>query len=386
MRLSINSFNLGRHKVLIAGILFFFALTISGAFTQVRATSEDTAPNGRLITIHDRGQVRVILSNAQNIRDALRDAKVNVFNEDLVEPGLDEPLVATDYTVNIYRARPVIVEDGPVREKIMTAGQTPKSIAAAAGIVLRDEDRATVTANPNIVIDGASVVLKIDRATTFTLNLFGKITEAYSHADTVGDMLKSKGIKLGKDDTLSINQDAPLTSGMLVAIYRNGIQTVTVEELIAFPTRQIQDVSQPVSYRKIDTPGVAGKKLVTYEITMQNGQEIKRAAIQTVIKESPKEQVETVGAKPSFSGDFAEALARLRSCESGGNYANKRNPLYRGAYQFSYQTWANKYGIYDPADASPAQQDQAAQELYARRGWQPWPACSKKLSLPDIYR
>jgi len=103
-----------------------------------------------------------------------------------------------------------------------------------------------------------------------------------------------------------------------------------------------------------------------------------------VVTEQPSKQVETVGSKPSFSGDFAAALAKLRACESGGNYANKNNASYRGAYQYSYSTWANKYGIYDPADASPAQQDQAARETYVRRGWQPWPHCGA--NLPDTYR
>lgn len=376
---------LGRNVVLVAGTLLTVLLLL-GAISRVGASTQDAARDGRLVTIHDRGESRVILTHAQNVADALKDARIQVVDEDTVEPGLDEQLVTTDYTVNIYRARPVIVIDGMVREKLMTAAQTPKSIASAAGITLNDEDQLTLSQNLNVVVDGASVVLTIDRAIPFTLNLYGKVTTVYTQGKTVEEMLDRKAIKLGKDDTLSVGLKTPISNGMVVSVYRNGVQTVTVEEPIVFPVRQIQDVAQAPSYRKIDSPGVNGKKLVTYEITVQNGQEIKRIAIQTVVVTQPKEQIETVGAKPTFSGDFSEALARLRSCESGGNYANKNNSLYRGAYQFGYQTWANKYGIYDPADATPAQQDQAARELYERRGWQPWPACSKKLGLPDIYR
>lgn len=386
MKLFLSYIRLGRQRFLLAGFLFFVIALFAGTMNHVSASTDDDAKNGRLVTIYDRGKTQVILTHAQNVADALKDAKVSVIKEDLVEPGLDEPLVSTDYAINIYRARPVIVVDGAIREKIMTAAQTIKTIAQSAGIELRDEDKGTLSLNPYVTYDGASAVLSIDRAKEFTLNLYGKTSQVFSHAKTVGEMMTQKNIVLGQNDTISVEISTPLTKGMSVSIWRNGDQMVTLEEEIPFPIRQIQAVDQPVGYKKIQSAGVSGKKVVTYKITMQNGQEISRTTTQTVVLVQPKEQVEVVGAKPTFSGDFADALARLRSCESGGNYANKRNPLYRGAYQFGYQTWANKYGIYDPADASPAQQDQAARELYMRRGWQPWPACSKKLGLPDIYR
>jgi resuscitation-promoting factor RpfB len=366
---------------LLVAVLFVTSLF---AFTTVGAENSDKAKNGRLITIHDRGQEKVILTHARTISDALQDGKISINPEDEVEPALDSELVATDYTVNIYRARPVVVVDGMVRQKIMTAAQTPANIAEAANVTLQDQDKTVLGVSDDIVTDGASTVLTIDRATEFTLNLYGTSSQAYSQEKTVGDMLAKKNITLGPDDSLSIDASKALIRGMVVEVWRNGTQTATVEEPIAFSVRKIQDADQPAGYRKVQTPGVDGRKNVTYEITMQNGKEVSRKMIQSVTLEEPKEQVEVVGAKPSFSGDFAAALAKLRACEAGGNYANKNNPLYRGAYQFSYSTWGNKYGIYDPADATPAQQDQAARELYVRRGWQPWPHCGS--SLPDIYR
>jgi uncharacterized protein YabE (DUF348 family) len=384
MRNIITSLNLVRYIVLTAtvcSLLFLF-----GVFNHAGASTKDEARDGRLITIHDRGEERVILTHAQNVEDALKDAGITTVNDDRVEPALDSELIETNYTVNIYRARPVIVVDGVFRQKIMTAAQTKSAIVTAAGLELNDEDVAVLSQSDDIVDDGASVILTLDRATQFTLNLYGKTATAYTQGATVGEMLDRKHVSLGPDDNVSVDLDTPITAGMTVSVYRDGVSTVTVEEEIAFAIRQTKDASQPASYRKIHTAGTVGKKLVTYEITIEGGKEIKRVAIQTVVLEQPKEQTETVGAKPSFEGGFAEAMAKLRQCESGGNYANKRNSLYRGAYQFGYQTWANNGGYYDPADAPPALQDAAAKALYERRGWQPWPACSKKLGLPDIFR
>ncbi len=72
-----------------------------------------------------------------------------------------------------------------------------------------------------------------------------------------------------------------------------------------------------------------------------------------------------------------DVWARLRACESGGNYANKSNPRYRGAYQFSYGTWRSVGGSGDPADASPEEQDARARALQQRSGWGQWPVCSR---------
>lgn len=372
------------------GLLFIglsTALMIVAGFLVARASAADSSAQsrgGKLVTIHDRGQERVVLTKAATMKEAIQEAGITLDKNDRVEPKLTEKLVATAYSVNIYRARPVIVVDGAVRQKVMTAYQTPEQIAKDAGITLVDEDKTKLKTSDDIITNGAGLELEIDRATAFSLVLYGKKTLAHTQEKTVGAMLKSKNITLGENDTLSIPESTPLTEGMTVELWRNGKQTVTEEQPIEFQTEKIQDADRPVGFREVKTPGVKGKKSVTYEIEMKNGQELNRKEVQSVVLEQPKKQVEIVGSKPVFSGSFADALAKLRACESGGNYANKKNPLYRGAYQYSYSTWGNKYGIYDPADATPAQQDQAAWETYQRRGWQPWPHCGS--SLPDTYR
>jgi muramidase (phage lysozyme) len=67
----------------------------------------------------------------------------------------------------------------------------------------------------------------------------------------------------------------------------------------------------------------------------------------------------------------------LRRCESGDQYGNKENVLYRGAYQIGFVEWRTYGGTgYDPADASPAEQDAVALRLWQARGWEPWASSS----------
>jgi hypothetical protein len=90
---------------------------------------------------------------------------------------------------------------------------------------------------------------------------------------------------------------------------------------------------------------------------------------------------------PPAAGPDDAGLARLRACESGGDYgAVGAGGLYRGAYQFDQRTWdgvaagsrPDLVGV-DPASATPADQDQMARALYAARGAAPWPVCGRGL-------
>lgn len=287
---------LPRRVVITAAILvtLFSFLIVSRAY----AAEANTSRNGRLVTIHDRGQERVVLTKAQTVADALKGANISVGGEDVVEPNLTTKLVASGYTVNIYRARPVVVIDGAIRQKIMTAAQTPSAIVESAQSELRDEDNVTLAASQNIVADGAGVTLTIDRATEFTLKLYGKVSKAYTQATTVGDMIDKKGIKLAGSDTVSVRRDTPITAGMTVEIWREGVQTVTNEEEVNFAVRTVLDADREIGYRQVQTPGQKGTRDVVYEITAQAGKELNRKAIQSVVTKQPKEQIEIIGTKP----------------------------------------------------------------------------------------
>ena len=84
-----------------------------------------------------------------------------------------------------------------------------------------------------------------------------------------------------------------------------------------------------------------------------------------------------VGDTPS--PEEANVLARIRACESRGNYAAV-NPSgrFRGAYQFDVATWQALGGTGDPAAASPAAQDAVALRLLRMRGTAPWPTCRSR--------
>ncbi|MDQ4130091.1 MAG: transglycosylase family protein [Actinomycetota bacterium] len=83
------------------------------------------------------------------------------------------------------------------------------------------------------------------------------------------------------------------------------------------------------------------------------------------------------GEAPPTDANFA----RLRDCESGGDYAADSGNGYYGAYQFSLSTWRSLGYHGYPHENPPWVQDEAARRLQAAEGWDPWPYCADRLGL-----
>ena len=75
---------------------------------------------------------------------------------------------------------------------------------------------------------------------------------------------------------------------------------------------------------------------------------------------------------PASADPSANDWLRLRTCESSNNYRINTGNGYYGAYQFNLATWRSVGGTGYPNQASAAEQDARALELYRLRGWQPW--------------
>lgn len=311
-------------------------LLIVGIFAMMIPRVQAAEQTGRLITVHDRGEQKTLLSDAGTIAGALEDAGITLDSRDAVEPGLDEELVAREYEVNIYRARPVIIIDGPTREKVMTPYQAADKIVKDAGITLNPEDEVAITRTNNIVADGAGLQLTVDRATSLTLNLFGTQAAVKTQAETVGDMLKEKNIELEYNDRVSVALSTPISAGMNISVWREGKQTITAEEAVQFDIEQIRDTDRPQGYKEVKTTGETGLRNVTYEIEIKDGVEIARTEIASIVTKPAVKQVEVIGARVlltvSYSADKAAIMTAAGIASSDQDYAayiiNNENGLW----------------------------------------------------------
>ena len=377
---------LGAAICLLALILLFV-----GVAAQAISHEPELAPGQRVVTIYDQGEKRSVITEADTVGDTLERANISLSAGDIVEPAVGTQFNTTDFTVNIYRAKPVMIVDGMRREHVLSPHSTPRDIVKNSETKLYEEDIVSMNRSQNPLVDGPGVQVTIDRATPLTLVLYGEKTTMRTQGETVADLLAEKEIVLAADDTLSVAESTEITEGMTVEIWRNGVQTVTEEQEIDFSVRTIQDADKDPSYKEVQTPGKKGKKSVTYEITMRNGEEIERKEIQSVELNAPVEEVVVVGAKFNYTGGpLNEAqINALGSCESGMTATRNSGNGFYGAFQFMPATWRTSapapYNNVLPHEAPLDAQKQAVQNLLSRSSiFTQFPGCANKMRAQGI--
>lgn len=276
----------------------FLIISITALGHSVSAQTNDR----RLITVYDRGTTRVFLTNEQTIGEALESQDIELDARDTVEPSKDDELVAPEYQVNIYRARPVVVVDGAIRIKTISSYQTAEQIAKDVGINMHDEDVATLRPLTDFVNDGAGLQLTITRAIPITLNLYGKTTHIRTLGKTVGEMLLEKNIVLGENGRVSVPQDTPIKAGMKIRVWREGIQTVSIEQQIPAGNKIVYDADRPIGYRVTKTEGAPGIRTISYQVEVRKGVEISRVEIANIVTQKPVSKVEVIGLLNDGSG------------------------------------------------------------------------------------
>jgi len=284
-----------------------------------RADDPTTSPasTSRLMTVYDRGQTSAFMTDAHTVSEALTTFGVNLDPHDTVEPSRDEELVAPEYKVNIYRARPVVVVDGNARTKIMTPYQTAGRIATDAGVPLLSEDIAAIHRSDDLIGDGAGLVLEITRATPFILDVYGRRSEARAQGPTVADMLRQKGVTLGPQDRTSVPLATRLTAGLEVRVWREGVQTTYEDQPVGFPVEYIYDADRPLGYKAVKVTGVPGVRTLTYQIDIREGREVSRKKIADMVTKAPLAQVTVLGIKGMGEG-LTKAKGALFFTDSKG--------------------------------------------------------------------
>lgn len=297
---------------LLAGIAIVGAYVISRPDGTLRPSSS------HVVFLSDDGKRQTLDTKAETVGDLIKKLPLNLISQDVVEPALDTPIVQDNFRINVYRARPVTVVDASGAKNVtLTAQSSPRMVAETAGLTVYAEDYvnfAPGSVRENIL--GEKVV--IDRATPIQFNLYGSIHTVRTHTKTVGDLLKEKGVKVQKDDTVKPAPETPLTADLAVAVIRNGTQVVTQDEDIPAPVQIVNDSTLTLGATAVRQAGSPGKKTVTYQVVTENGAETSRTKIQEVVIQQPVPQIVARGTIVFVGGNKSSLMAAAGI--GGGDY------------------------------------------------------------------
>jgi resuscitation-promoting factor RpfB len=348
-----------RHPFAVPFITFavLIVLTLIG-FLAFKWTAKPTSDVYVVIVSHDHIE-QTVPSREPTVGTLLSKLHITLNQGDVVEPSPATHINQDKFRINIYRAVPVAIVDGGQTTFTFSAATTPRAIATQAGVNVYPEDLLTTTPTSNFVSQQSAIgeTVTIKRSVPIGLILYGIPTVTRTHSDTVGQMLAEKHIVLRNGDTVQPAANTPITPNQEVFILHKGTKIATSTQPIPAPVQTISDPTLTVGTSAIRQQGAPGVLLITYQVNETTGVQTQ---LQSVQLQPPVAEIIAKGTAPvPVSSNLATWLAKLRQCESGGNYADNTGNGYYGAYQFSLGTWERLGNSGLPSNAAPSVQDQA---------------------------
>lgn len=300
-------------------LLLFFVTAV--LFITSGAKTLSPSDSHVVIVSHD-GTRQTVPTRATTVGDLLVRLHVALREGDVVEPAKNTPILEDNFRVNVYRGRPVTIIDGTNKVLTYSAATTARSVTAQAGLTVYPEDGLTTKPIDNILQNGIGEEIIIDRATPVYLNLYGTLVTVRTRVKTVKDVLKEKNVTLAKNDQTQPALNTPITPNIQIFVTRAGTQIVTQEQGISSPTQIVEDDSLSFGTTAVRQQGSDGKKLVTYQVDLQNGKEVARHLIQDVTVLPPVPTIIARGKAVDIPADKTSVLAAAGVSSSDYAYAN----------------------------------------------------------------
>jgi uncharacterized protein YabE (DUF348 family) len=288
-----------KHPFLLPVSTFFVVVFFGmGMFVTVGATTGG-AKDTKIVNVYVDGENQTHTTRAKTVGDLLERLEIQTIPEDIIEPARDEAIIENDTQINVYRARPVELIDGERSITILSAHRSPRLVAADAGLKLLPEDDIELTARDSTLLSSsASEQLVIDRSIEVKLTVYGVLTKIRTTANTIEELLSEENIVLNENEsTQPEDKKSALVEGMLISVNKPGVKTLAITESIPFGKETVTDAEVTVGQTTIRTEGVDGERAVIYEIVEENGIEVGRREIQTVVIRQPVSQVKVRGTK-----------------------------------------------------------------------------------------
>ena len=166
---------------------------------------------------------------------------------------------------------------------------TAPAMLRRLGVVFYSEDTITAFPDPGLGIGAAVTVCS---APDISITDAGSTRTVRSWVKTVSDLVQQQRIDLGEKDLITPSLDAPITSGLAVAITRVAETNVYQFVSLTPPVQYQDDATLDKGVTRVQQEGVAGQRKDTYLERRENGlvvshkkvgSEVVKAAIPQII-------------------------------------------------------------------------------------------------------
>ncbi|HZC71667.1 MAG TPA: transglycosylase family protein [Jatrophihabitans sp.] len=351
------------------------ASVVSGTAAFAATSSASATP----VTLVVDGKATKIDTSASQVAGVLKDAGYRVGPHDIVAPSLNSN-ISSDLRIVLNRGRLLhLTVDGRDRNVWTTA---PTVSEALADLGYPSADFVSVSRSKRLPLGPTSIELRSPKPVTVVFK--GDRTHAMTTALTVGGLLHTLDLPVGKHDRVHPMRGKQIEAGMKIQIQHVVYRTVTRHEAISYPVSKRYTSAMYVGQTRILRSGHEGLAKITYRAVYVDGKFTGRTVLDRTVVREPTTQIERVGTKHRPTPVVNNGLNwdAVANCESGGNWHINTGNGYYGGLQFDYSTWlSNGGGAYAPrADlATRTEQIAVATRLYNASGSSPWPVCGAYL-------
>ncbi len=280
------------------------------------------------IPVQVDGETRLVQSSALTVGGVLRDAKINITENDHVSPPPGQWLGFGPTSIQVERARMILIqaEPGGNQQTFNTPERMIGNLLTTAGMTLYPEDRILlngeiISANTvlpresSLVVqvrkaipitlfeDGGKRVLTaplevtLRRAVPIRVQADGVETLIYSAAQTVGQALADGGIALQGLDQSVPAENEPLPADGFIKVVRIREEILLEQAAIPYEVSYVADDELELDQRRVVEAGQPGILATRVRVRYEDGQEVSRETEAEWVARQPTTQTVAYGTK-----------------------------------------------------------------------------------------
>lgn len=195
-----------------------------------------------------------------------------------------------------------------------SGGATQDSEANIAGITGRDDVWAQVSRS-----DGfrEPIALEAGEAVSFQVTVDGQTLDLTgSSTQILADALIDAGIVVDLDDVVSAPMGEPPAEGAEIVVERVGTQIEAEVTTLDFDRIEQRTSRLPAGTTQVQTEGVEGSRVTTYQATYADGEVTQRTELSSVVAAQPVDEVVLVGTGAVSTGSSTGSSSSSSSSSS----------------------------------------------------------------------
>ena len=265
------------------GVLALIIFTSLILFEATKAT----------IDVTQNGKKETVMTHSKTVGTLLDELEISLGAHDDISHDVDTSL-EDGMEIVLDQAKQIYVTVNKDEQEFYTTTDTIGDFLAEENLEFSKYDDVSFHPQDAIV---AGMSLSVDTAYQVTVNDAGENIKVWTTGGSIGDLLDENNIELSKADKVKPAIDKKLKEDTDIKITRVETDTDEIKESIAFDIEEKEDSTLTEGKEEIISEGKKGILIKKYEITKENGKEVKRELLDEQIERDSQKRIVAVGTK-----------------------------------------------------------------------------------------